>query len=149
MSSSREYAKFKREFVGPLLTRKQRIALSPAMPCLKTDISLFYIKPTIIEKRVLTEEELIITKQQGIWSAYSVERQQKREGTMPPWANKEAIISFYIESKRLTLETGIKHEVDHIIPLNNPIVCGLHVEHNLQILTKYDNIKKSNTFKVE
>ena len=31
-------------------------------------------------------------------------------------AQKDAIIGYYLEAKRLTEETGIPHEVDHIIP---------------------------------
>lgn len=38
------------------------------------------------------------------------------------------------------------YELDHIIPLNHDLVCGLHVPWNLQWLTKTDNRKKSNSF---
>ena len=35
-------------------------------------------------------------------------------------------------------------EVDHILPLNNPILCGLHTPWNLQYLTPDQNKTKSN-----
>lgn len=37
-------------------------------------------------------------------------------------------------------------ELDHIIPLNHPDVCGLHNTWNFQWLSKEDNNKKSNKF---
>jgi 5-methylcytosine-specific restriction endonuclease McrA len=82
------------------------------------------------------------------WSAYMVERRKKRDKSIPPWANKTAIREIYIKARQLTVTTGVKHEVDHIIPSNHKLVCGLHVENNLQILTESENIKKSNSFVV-
>ena len=63
-------------------------------------------------------------------------------------ADKDKIKEFYIKAKKLTTETGIKHEVDHIIPSNHPLVCGLHVETNLQVITESANIIKNNKFEV-
>lgn len=40
--------------------------------------------------------------------------------------------------------TNIKWHLDHIIPLQNDIICGLHVWNNLQLLPAIVNIRKSN-----
>lgn len=63
---------------------------------------------------------------------------------MVRWADLDAIRAIYAEAARLTAETGIRHEVDHYYPLQGEIVCGLHCEANLQILTKAENIRKKN-----
>ena len=64
-----------------------------------------------------------------------------------PGRDKRAIAAIYRERDRLTELTGIQFEVDHIVPLNHLDVCGLHHENNLQLLTRYDNSRKSNYFK--
>lgn len=63
----------------------------------------------------------------------------------PSWADHTKIRAIYKEAARLTAETGIQHEVDHYYPLRSKIMCGLHVETNLQILTAEANRKKSNS----
>lgn len=59
--------------------------------------------------------------------------------------DKVNILKIYKDSLKLK-SYGFDVQVDHIIPINHDIVCGLHVSWNLQILTKDDNIKKSNKF---
>jgi hypothetical protein len=59
-------------------------------------------------------------------------------------ANIDKIRSIYKQCKDISEKTGIKHEVDHIIPLKGKNLKGTHHEENLQILLKDENRKKSN-----
>jgi len=72
---------------------------------------------------------------------YQSKRRLIMKTQCPKWANLEKI-------KQIYLNCPIGYHVDHIIPLNNKNVCGLHVEYNLQYLTAKENIKKSNKFDV-
>lgn len=63
----------------------------------------------------------------------------------PPWVDREAILAVYREARRVSKETGIPHEVDHIHPLQGENFCGLHVPWNLQILTRKENRSKGNS----
>jgi len=52
----------------------------------------------------------------------------------------------YSLSKFRSEITGIIHVVDHILPLINHMVCGLHTPANLRVITDTDNSKKHNKF---
>ena len=52
----------------------------------------------------------------------------------------------YLEAQLLTIDSGVKHEVDHIIPLIHEKVSGLSVPANCQILTKAQNRQKASRF---
>lgn len=62
--------------------------------------------------------------------------------------DKEEIKRVYEEAQRLTKLTGIKHEVDHVVPLRGVKVTGLHVHGNLKPIRAVLNRKKSNHFDV-
>jgi 5-methylcytosine-specific restriction endonuclease McrA len=61
----------------------------------------------------------------------------------PSWVSNEQLDPIHAEAKRLTVETGVRHVVDHIVPINHPYVCGLTVPWNLQVITWQQNASKS------
>ena len=71
-------------------------------------------------------------------------RQALKLRALPLWADDLKIASFYAEARKRTIETGVKHHVDHIVPLKGKNVCGLHCEANLQVMIGRENQSKGN-----
>lgn len=73
-------------------------------------------------------------------NTFTARRRAAKLNATPAWADLEAIKDVYLEADYQQLD------VDHIIPLQSKLVCGLHVWGNLQLLTKNENSKKGNKF---
>ena len=79
-------------------------------------------------------------------NAYDARRDAMKKLATPQWASKRKIRSFYESAQARTQETGVMCHVDHVVPLMHPLVCGLHCESNLQIISRADNQSKRNRF---
>ena len=94
-------------------------------------------------------------KRRAIWKVWSKKhpesnsaRVSKRRaailGAIPKWADFRHIKSIYRQATQMP-----DFVVDHIIPLQNKYVCGLHVENNLRMITKKENSSKGNKLLAE
>lgn len=63
---------------------------------------------------------------------------------VPKWADLKKIETIYSEAQRQSVIQEKCFHVDHIVPLVSKLVCGLHCEDNLQVLSGSENAKKSN-----
>jgi len=98
------------------------------------------------ERRTITSQKWKQANK-DLRASYSAKRRAKKLNATPLWLTDEQIDeinSIYKEAKRLQEETGNIYHVDHIVPLINDKVCGLHVPWNLQILTAKENASKGN-----
>ena len=84
-------------------------------------------------------------------NAHSAKRRAAKLQRTPKWLTKEhykQMEDMYTKAYRLTEQTGVKYQVDHIIPLRGKNVSGLHVPWNLQVITAAENFSKNNKFEV-
>jgi hypothetical protein len=85
-----------------------------------------------------------IEENRGKKNELTARRKIAKVRATPSWADLELVQQFYIEANRRTRETGVIHQSDHIVPINSPLVCGLHNQFNLQVLTRKENLEKGN-----
>lgn len=64
----------------------------------------------------------------------------------PYWVDRKELNKLMNEARRLTLATGVPHEVNHIIPIRHPLVSGLTVPWNLEVITQHRNGRLGNCF---
>lgn len=83
----------------------------------------------------------------GKRAAIDARRRAAKAFATPCWLTDDdfaAMQHIYEQAAAISLATGIKHEVDHIIPLQGENVCGLHCPANLRIVTRSENRRKCN-----
>lgn len=61
----------------------------------------------------------------------------------PPWVTRADLKPLEQLAREKTRITGIKHAVDHILPITSAVVCGLTVPWNLRVITQAENVRKS------
>lgn len=76
--------------------------------------------------------------------AQLAKRRCAQKCAIPPWVDFDEIESFYTEASQLTEQTSVSHQVDHTVPLNSDVVCGLHCADNLRVVTAEENNHKKN-----
>lgn len=85
-------------------------------------------------------------------NSYTAEKAARRRAATPQFLSlldKQKIKQIYELARDCSVITGEPYEVDHVVPINGKIVCGLHVPWNLQVIPAYQNRKKRNDFNGE
>ena len=79
-------------------------------------------------------------------AANAVKAARRRMLSRCQWADQELIAQIYQFARVLSDATGIVYHVDHVVPIKNRHVCGLHNQFNLQVIPASENLKKHNKF---
>ena len=83
--------------------------------------------------------------------ANCAKRRFRKKQQLPVWVDKEhlwIIKQIYELAQLRTKYFKFEWHVDHIIPLINTKVSGLHVYQNLRVIPAIENLKKRNKFEV-
>ena len=109
----------------------------------------------LVKLRALSRKPEDLVKYRKTWTTNNPEmhkanvkhRRTKHKQATPKWLTQEqktAIKRFYLDAMAATRITGTFYVVDHIIPLRGELVSGLHVPWNLAVITREENLAKSN-----
>lgn len=100
--------------------------------CVNTYVSIYKEENPYIDKNYYINNR-------NEFKARNAQRRAAKIHATVGWADLSKI-------KQIYLDCPEGYHVDHIIPLQGELVCGLHVESNLQYLTPFENYSKGNKF---
>ena len=128
--------------------KKRYLSQTPCKKCGEYEryVSTWSCCKCVVEEglKKLADKELMApyrTKDKQNNKTYRYRAKKFSEGAKLTPEENQRILTIYKECARITLDTGIPHHVDHIIPISKG---GKHHPDNLQILTAAENIAKSN-----
>lgn len=81
----------------------------------------------------------------GYGASLRAKRRATERRATPIWADLAKMTAIYVECAEMSRRSGYPFHVDHIVPLNSPLVCGLHCEQNLICLPAWANLEKGNS----
>jgi len=97
-------------------------------------------RPTEVRNPEVSRRYRQSAKGKALRSKYEVIRRTGIKQATPAWVNMQDIADVYMEAAYMQMQ------VDHIVPLRNPLVCGLHVWDNLQLMGAIANNRKGNRY---
>jgi hypothetical protein len=71
------------------------------------------------------------------------ERNGMAKQATPAWADIDAMNTLYSIAK-IYRDSGIDCVVDHIVPINSKLVCGLNTVQNMNLISSKENLSKGN-----
>lgn len=64
----------------------------------------------------------------------------------PLWVHRRDFKHLREEANKLTLYTGVRHVLDHHVPIDHPYVCGLTAPWNIRVIPYDANAYKRNSW---
>lgn len=78
--------------------------------------------------------------------AYGAKHRAQKQNATLLWTDRKKIERLYRLADIVSRITGHEHQVEHWVPLNSDVVCGLHWEVNQRIAPADINQSKGNRF---
>ena len=119
------------------------IPLIPREACVENrDARLSYNRDWYAKNRANQIEQALQRKKDRpeLNRAWSNAYRSRRMTAIPAWYEQEKVELVY----KMSVDMGM--EVDHVVPLQSDLVCGLHCWHNLQLLISSVNSSKGNRY---